>query len=136
MLTNFSTVMRRVIVIGAVLFLAGAQSARAQTVANPFATGVTLSAGVASPQRVGAAVTFTAVGQGSTGYQYRFWLWTGGVATMVQNWSASATWSLPATTAPGTYVVQADVRTNSTVFALAIGNRDAYVKLSYTIAPL
>jgi hypothetical protein len=93
----------------------------------PPATGVTLAADLPSPQLQGTAVTFTAAGQGSTGYQYRFWLWSGTVATLVQNWSTNETWTMPATTAAGSYTVQVDVRVNAT--------REALTKMPYTVSP-
>jgi FtsP/CotA-like multicopper oxidase with cupredoxin domain len=96
------------------------------------ATGVTLTPSLPSPQKTGTAVIFTAAGQGSSGYLYRFWLSAdGGVTfTVVQDWSATATWTLPATTAVGTYQVIADVKTDP-----AASLRDAYTWANYSITP-
>ena len=94
------------------------------------ATGVTLTPSLPSPQPPGTAVAFTAAGQGSTGYEYRFWLSpdNGATWTVVQDWSATDTWTLPSTTLEGDYVVLADVKTDpaSTV-------RDTYTALVYTL---
>jgi FtsP/CotA-like multicopper oxidase with cupredoxin domain len=82
------------------------------------ATGVNLSPGVPSPAPAGTPVVFTATGIGSTvPYQYRFWLTAGAVpslipANMVQDYGVGNTWTLPATTLPGTYSVSVGVRTN------------------------
>jgi FtsP/CotA-like multicopper oxidase with cupredoxin domain len=95
------------------------------TVGIARATGVTLSSALPSPQAFGTPVTFTASGQGSTGYQYRFWLWSGPTATIVRDWSSDPNWVMPATTLPGAYTVQADVRTGSA--------RDAQTTLPFTI---
>jgi FtsP/CotA-like multicopper oxidase with cupredoxin domain len=94
------------------------------------ATGITLTSSLQSPQAVGTAVIFTAAGQGSTGYQYRFWLSpdNGTTWAIVQDWSASATWTLPTTTAAGSYVVLADVKTDP-----AATLRDAYTWVIYTL---
>ena len=55
------------------------------TISNPApATGVTLTPSLSSPRAIGTAVTFTAAGQGSSGYQYRvlahpqWWRWNHG----------------------------------------------------------
>ena len=94
------------------------------------ATGVTLTPSLPSPQAPGTAVSFTAAGQGSSGYQYRFWLSPDNAATwaVVQDWSATDTWTLPSTTAAGSYVVLADVKTNT-----ATTLRDTYTALVYTL---
>lgn len=78
------------------------------------ATGVTLSASQPSPVVTGTAVEFTAAGQGSQGYEYRFWLRAMGSqdATMVQDYGVGATWTLPTTTPPGSYTVVVHVRTS------------------------
>jgi hypothetical protein len=74
---------------------------------------VKLTPSVASPQLPGAAVTFTAEGQGSSGYQYQFWLFANGVWSVVQPYSSVATWDLPISTPAGQYQVSVWVRTNS-----------------------
>src|SRR5690242_8227942 len=101
----------------AMMFAAGIPAVHAQTATNPPATGVTITSSVASPQLVGTPVTFTASGTGSIGYQYRFFITTAGsgVYTMVQDYGAAATWTMPATTAAGAYQVIVHVRTTTTV---------------------
>jgi hypothetical protein len=77
-------------------------------------------------------VTFTAQGQGSPfPYQYRFWFRnaTAPSWTLVQNWSSSATWTMPGTTAAGTYYVWADVRVSLTSAG------DAATTLAYVVNP-
>jgi cell wall-associated protease len=87
---------------------------RASSVAP--ATGVTLTSDLASPQPAGTAVTFTAQGQGSSGpYEYRFWLYRNGVWEVVQDYGSDATWTLPSSTAAGTFAVSVHVRTSSEV---------------------
>jgi heme exporter protein D len=78
------------------------------------ATGVTVTATPPSP---GAApVTFQAAGQGGTPtYQYRFYVDFGAGAVVVQDWSATNTWTLPATVAPGNYTLYVWVRTSANV---------------------
>jgi len=97
----------------------------------PKATGVTLTPALPSPQAFGTPVLFTAQGVGSsTGfYQYRFQLRLNGgpAATVVQNWSTTSTWTLPNTTAAGTYTVTVEVRTATS------GTRDAITQVQYTI---
>jgi hypothetical protein len=72
----------------------------------PAATGVTLTPSVVSPAAY--PITFTAAGTGSTGYQYRFNV-NGVVA---QDYSTTATFTLPVSTPPGTYSISVDVRTS------------------------
>jgi len=93
------------------------QSPTATFIINPPppATGVLVGASPLSPQPVGTAVTFTAQGQGSSGYQYRFWLWNGMSWTMVRDYSATPTWVMPGNTPAGTYQVVVAVRTSSFV---------------------
>jgi hypothetical protein len=94
---------------------------------RPPATGVTLAASAPSPQPAGTAVTFTAAGQGSSGYQYRFWLDSGSGPVMVQDYGVGASWTLPGSTPPSTYRVIVHVRTNAgTTF-------DARAELRYTL---
>jgi IPT/TIG domain-containing protein len=96
----------------------------------PPATAVTLAAAVPSPQVAGTFVPFVASGSGSSAYQYRFWLSTDAGATfaLAQDWSPAATWTTPASLAPGTYRVQADVRTNP-------GAVDAQSAMDFTLSP-
>ena len=71
----------------------------------------------ATPPSPGAApVTFQAAGQGGTPtYQYRFFVDFGAGPAIVQDWSATDTWTLPATVAPGNYVLYVWVRTSPSV---------------------
>jgi cytochrome c peroxidase len=74
------------------------------------ATGVTVTPSLASPQAVGAPVTFTAQGQGGSGpYEYRFWINSGAGFNMVQDYAAANTfvWTPAAT---GNYDILVDVR--------------------------
>ena len=59
------------------------------------ATGVTITSNIASPQVVGTPVVFTAAGQGSSGYQYRFWLDSGTGPTIVQDYGVGSAFTLP-----------------------------------------
>ena len=79
-------------------------------IVNPPATGVTLTVSPAGPHINGTAITFTAAGSGSTGYQYRFNL----NGTQVGDYSTTAAYTLPLSTppVPATYSITADVRTN------------------------
>jgi hypothetical protein len=88
--------------------------------------------GVGTP---GGSVTFTAVGSGAGNgavYSYRFWFFDGSNWSLVQNYSASATWTwaIPLGQLPGAYSVQVDVRTNPTAML------DATSTVSYTVNPL
>jgi len=79
-------------------------------VAASQATSVSLSASPAIAQTAGNAVTFMAVGQGSSNYEYEFWLWNGTDWSKVQNYSAADTWIMPDTTPVGEYTIQVNVR--------------------------
>jgi hypothetical protein len=93
------------------------------------ATGVTLTSSVPSPQAPGTDVVFTATGLGSSGYQYRFRMSAnGGPFTLLQDWSATNTWTLPGTSPLGSYYILAEVRTSSFVY------RDAYAATTYSIS--
>ena len=82
---------------------------------------VTLSADKSSPQVVSTPVTFLAVGSGGSGsYEFRFKFFNGTTWSLVQDYSTTATWTLPGNTVAGTYTVAVDIRNaGSTV------NRDA-----------
>jgi hypothetical protein len=58
-------------------------------------TLASLSASVSSPRTTGTAVTFTASGNGGLSpYAFKWWVQKdGGIWTMVQDWSTSATWT-------------------------------------------
>jgi hypothetical protein len=91
---------------------------------------VTITTNLASPQTAGTPIVFTAVGKGSTGYQYRFWLNSGAGNVLAQDYGVGSTWTLPGTTAAGSYTVQVDVRTNATV-AL-----DAFATTGFVLSPV
>ena len=73
----------------------------------PVATGLTLTPSVASGTSAGP-ITFTALGSGSANYQYRFSV----NGSVVQDYSTTATFTLPALTPANTYSISVDVRTN------------------------
>ena len=78
------------------------------------ATGVTVTPTPAGPATTGTPVVFKALGTGGTGtYQYRFYLDFGDGAGIVQDWSTTDTWTLPASMIPGNYYVYVWVRTSS-----------------------
>jgi hypothetical protein len=81
------------------------------------ATGVTLTPSASSPQAAGTAVTFAAAGQGSSDYEYQFWLSTnGGAWAIMQPFGSTATCDLPPGTPAGTHWVTVWVRTNSQAY--------------------
>jgi hypothetical protein len=94
----------------------------------PPATGVTLTPSLPSPLTQGAEVIWTAAGSGSTGYQYQFWVNTGGTWSIVQPYSTTATWTMPASQPAGTYSVAVWVRTAST-----LGSFDKQAIVNYQI---
>ena len=104
-----------------------ASAALTYVVRVPPATGVKLAAALPSPQVFGTPVVFTATGQGSSGYQYQFWVDAGLGATMVQDYSVASTWTMPGTTPVGQYRVTAYVRTSPVV------GRDASSAVTYSI---
>jgi hypothetical protein len=81
------------------------------------ATGVTLTASAEGPNVPGSVVTFSAVGEPIGGnYEYRFWLKSGGVWSVVKNYSTVSTWTWDTTgAAPGQYYVQVAVRGKGSV---------------------
>ncbi len=94
-----------------------AQSFTAYQVTAPLppATGVTVTPSLTSPQVAGTAVTFNAVGQGSSGYQYRFYLYNGTAWSLVQDYGIGSSWILPANTPAGAYTLAVHVRTSASV---------------------
>jgi hypothetical protein len=90
-------------------------------------TGVTLTPDFLSPQPAGTAVTFTAQGQGSTGYQYRFWLHNGSNWQIVQDYGVGSSWTLPATSPAGIYPVSVHVRTSPDGPEVALNPAIVYV---------
>jgi hypothetical protein len=85
------------------------------------ATGVTITPSLSSPRPAGTAVVFTAAGEGSSGYQYRFWLYNGIAWAMVQDYGVGSTWTLPTSTTGGSYTIAVDVRTSTGVYRDAVG---------------
>jgi len=100
-------------------------------IVNKPATGVSLVPGQTSPQPAGTTVTFTATGAGAAAYEYRFWLHevAAGTWTEVQPYSSVDTWTLPASTPVGSYVVAVDVRATGLVDV----TRDAVAYTSFAI---
>jgi hypothetical protein len=92
---------------------------------------VTLSANPVDTQTAGLPVAFTAVGSGGSGtYEYRFWRESGGVWTVVQDYSASDTWNWT-NPAAGSYQVSVWARSaGSTADLEAAGT-----PMAYTITP-
>jgi FtsP/CotA-like multicopper oxidase with cupredoxin domain len=96
----------------------------------PPATGVTLTPSPSSPRPSGTAVLFTAQGQGSSGYMYEFWLTpNAGTSTLVQAYSSTNTWTMPASTPAGKYFIGVKVRTSTSVVS------DAVTTISYLLTP-
>jgi hypothetical protein len=100
----------------------------------PAATGITVTASPASPQKVGTAVVITGTGTSTTPgltFEYRFWLSVDNGVTyqLQQNYSTTNTWTLPTATA-GTYRVMVDVRTVGRT-----ASRDALSIIAYTVQP-
>jgi hypothetical protein len=76
-------------------------------------------------------VSFKAAGQGSTGYEYQFWLWDSFSWSMVQGYSSSDTWMMSSTTSVGFYTVQVNVRSTGSTVA-----QDATARITnYQILP-
>jgi len=112
--------------------------------ANTAATGATLTPGTLSPQMIGNNnITFTAGGIGGSGsYEYMFWLKTIGVWNIVQNYSATNTWTWNTNgVAAGSYDVLVYVRNSGSGAAYEALNSLTYVLLASspatgaTIAP-
>jgi hypothetical protein len=98
----------------------------APTVVAP-AKSVTLVPNLASPQPASGPVTFTASASGSVGgYEYRFWVFDGANWQLVQNYSASNTWTMFGWPA-GPYQVDVDVRTSPAV------DRDTFLTIPYVL---
>ena len=93
-------------------------------------TGATLTPNVASPEDVGASITFAATGSGGvTPYQYKFLVAQGGgSAQTVQNWSTSSSYTWTPTTA-ASYTVSVWVRSSGVTTDAA----QASSQVSYTI---
>lgn len=104
------------------------------TVSSPAATGMTFTPSLASPQPVGANVTFTAVGSGGSGsYNYEFYYQAPNSTTWVkaQPYSNTATWTWNTTgLAKGKYQIGAWVKASGTSPAPGY---DKYVIIPFTL---
>jgi len=88
-------------------------------------TGVTFISDLSSPQVIGSAINFTAVGVGGTGdYEYEFRVKSGDTWSVVQDYSSTSTWQWDtAEAATGTYYVGVYTRkAGSTARYEAVGN--------------
>ncbi|MBT4197914.1 hypothetical protein [Desulfobacula sp.] len=88
-------------------------------------TGVTFISDLSSPQVIGSAINFTAVGVGGTGdYEYEFRVKSGDTWSVVQDYSSTSTWQWDtAEAAAGTYYVGVYARNEgSTARYEAVGN--------------
>jgi len=74
------------------------------------ATGVTLTPNPLTSQTAGNSASFKAAGQGSTAYEFEFYLWDGNSWSLVQGYSSNDTYVLPVNTPVGTYTVQVNAR--------------------------
>jgi hypothetical protein len=75
-------------------------------VATGSVTSVTLGASRPAPQVPGTTVTFTATASGGFApYEYKWWLFDGTVWTVVQGWSATATFTWTPMVANGNYTI-------------------------------
>jgi FtsP/CotA-like multicopper oxidase with cupredoxin domain len=94
------------------------------------ATGATLTPSIASPMASGGIVTFTAAGIGGSGtYEYQFWLNTGGVWSITQQYSTTNTWTWNTSgVVPGSYNVAVRVRNAGSTALL-----DVVQALFYTV---
>ena len=93
-------------------------------------TAATITAAPAAPQGTGAHVTITAGSTGCVNPLYRFWIQApGGAWTIVQDYSAAATYAWTATTNAGSYRLEADVRTSPAV------SYDAVANMTYVLNP-
>jgi hypothetical protein len=93
-----------------------------------------LSADKASPQAGGTTINFTATTSNGVGpIQYKWWLLSGGVWTVVKNWSTSNAYSW---TAPpgGNYSIGVWARSSSNTVDAPEGN--AYRGIDFTVTPL
>src|SRR5439155_1402755 len=95
-------------------------------------SSVTVTADRPSPQVPGTTVTFTAAASGGTApYQYKWWLSDGTTWTVVQAWSATATFVWTPTSANNGYVVAVWVRSAGN----AVDAAEKSVGLPYPIRP-
>ena len=81
------------------------------------ATSLTVTPDKPSPHIEGTNVIFTALAAGPTPavvYHYRFTLTSGGISTVVQDYSTNPMWALPSTAVPGAYTITVDVLSHIT----------------------
>jgi hypothetical protein len=85
---------------GSIAFPVNPAPAPAPAAAALALTGLT--ANLASPQPIGTTITFTATATGGTApYQFKWFVFDGKTWTVMQNWSASNTWTWTPTSAGG-----------------------------------
>jgi len=91
-----------------------------------------LTSNLASPQRAGTSITFTASASGGTApYQYKWWLFDGETWTMVRNWSTTATYTWKPTVAGANYRIGIWVRDATTTADVSNVN----LSVPFSIAP-
>jgi fibronectin type III domain protein len=99
--------------------------------------GATLSASPASPGATGSTVLFTGGLTGCPNPRYRFWVAPpGGAWSVVQNYSATNTFTWSGTGAPGTYRFEVDVRDASSPASYDTVSNLAYVLAGCSSAQL
>jgi hypothetical protein len=99
------------------------------TLTNPPVTSVTVTPAPASPQMIGASITFNAVATGGVSPQYYLtWRDTSGVWHVGQAYSSTASWTWNTTgLGAGPYVIQVWAKSAGSAAAY-----DAYTSLGYT----
>ncbi|HEV2035634.1 MAG TPA: glycosyl hydrolase family 18 protein [Candidatus Dormibacteraeota bacterium] len=86
-------------------------------------SAATITASPASPSGAGTKVTVTGGSSACANPQYRFWVAPpGGAWAVAQDYSATSTFSWTATTTPGTYRLEVDVRAASDVAYDSVAN--------------
>jgi len=85
--------------------------AAVQSCQRPKATSLAVTSDVASPQELGATVTWTATAGGPQGpYEYRWFLWDGAASTTLRNWSSNPTLVWTPSTASASYQLTVQAR--------------------------
>ncbi len=94
------------------------------------ASSVVITTDQSSPHIAGSAVVVTASGQGSSGYDYKFSMGPDlAHLSIVQNYGGGRTWTMPAATAVGNYVIYVQVRTDASVA------QDVAGSINYSVQP-